>query len=385
MRYPEAYIEVMASPSTIELVKGRYYANNVSSFDRGDISCLFVRGLVHPQSVKDWFKSFDLIISYLKDHDQVFTENLREIGIRRMVNLDPLPISDKVQGARCRVQGAGKKTFHSSPPTIFHLPPACQSNISCDYSPDSCQRPYSNLYKRDQISKKMHIVDHLLKPIVAIGINEDGIKRAPRIYLCEEDKIFAAKFFEKNALQRKGEERLIAIHPGSGSKKKNWPIQRFIETIRYLLCNPHIKLLIIYGPAEEETGVEAMFNHALLSIQKIFWDRINFVRNIPLPRLAAILNRVDCFLGNDSGITHIAAAVGIPTAAIFGPTDPDVWAPRGENIRIIRNESPCSPCGIKMKDCNAQHCLERIGINEVINAIKGFITNNEKPVGAEIK
>lgn len=348
MRYPEAYIEVMGNPSTIGLVKGRYYANNISSFDRGDISCLFMKGLTHPQSVKDWFKSFDLIISYLRDHDQVFTENIREIGVRRVVNLDPLPIPDN------------------------------QPNISCDYSPHSSQRLYSSPYKMTQTPKKTHIIDHLLKPAIAIGINKDEIEQTPRLYLCEDDKTFATKFFDNNIPQCKGGERLIAIHPGSGSKRKNWPIQKFIETARYLLCNPQVKLLIIYGPAEEEIGVDVMFNHALLSIQKIFENRINFARNIPLPHLAAILNRIDCFLGNDSGITHMAAAVGVPVVAIFGPTDPDVWAPRGEDVRIIRNECSCSPCGIIMKDCIAQHCLEGIEINEVINAVTGFITNNKK-------
>ncbi len=64
--------------------------------------------------------------------------------------------------------------------------------------------------------------------------------------------------------------------------------------------------------------------------------RIHVLRNLDLPLVAAIISRSGLFIGNDSGITHMAAALGIPTVAVFGPTDPAVWAPRGKSVCIVR-------------------------------------------------
>ncbi|MGD8878557.1 MAG: glycosyltransferase family 9 protein, partial [Syntrophobacterales bacterium] len=60
------------------------------------------------------------------------------------------------------------------------------------------------------------------------------------------------------------------------------------------------------------------------------------VENWQLGKLAALMHQADLYLGNDSGITHLAAACGIPTIALFGPTDPQIWGPRGPQVSIIR-------------------------------------------------
>ena len=62
---------------------------------------------------------------------------------------------------------------------------------------------------------------------------------------------------------------------------------------------------------------------------------IRFTRNLPLPRLAAVLER-SIFIGHDSGISHLAAAAGANSILLFGPTDPDIWAPKSENVRVLR-------------------------------------------------
>ncbi len=60
------------------------------------------------------------------------------------------------------------------------------------------------------------------------------------------------------------------------------------------------------------------------------------IERISLPTLAALMSECRLFIGSDSGVSHLAALVGIPTAVIFGPTNPDVWAPRGSHVRIVR-------------------------------------------------
>ena len=96
------------------------------------------------------------------------------------------------------------------------------------------------------------------------------------------------------------ERTILALHPYSGSEKKNWPLARF---------------------------------QALAQLHGFDWCHDKFA---DLGELADWLAGVRLFVGNDSGITHLAAAVGTPTLALFGPTDPAIWAPRG--ARVIRHD-----------------------------------------------
>ena len=104
----------------------------------------------------------------------------------------------------------------------------------------------------------------------------------------------------------------IAIHPFSGSKKKNWPLERYRELAGQLGC----EIDWLAGPEEDLPGA------------KRFDD---------LADLAQFIAGARMYIGNDSGITHLAAAVGVKTMAIFLESDPSVWAPRGGNVRVLRN------------------------------------------------
>ena len=90
--------------------------------------------------------------------------------------------------------------------------------------------------------------------------------------------------------------------------------------------------VLICGPAEEERGISR-----LLSTLSPAWK---VLRNAPLPELAAILARCEVFAGHDSGVTHLAAAVGTRTLALFGPTDPRVWGPRSQRSCVMQPASP---------------------------------------------
>jgi ADP-heptose:LPS heptosyltransferase len=100
------------------------------------------------------------------------------------------------------------------------------------------------------------------------------------------------------------------IHPFSGSPSKNWPLDNYRALAR--LIEP------CYFCAGPDEPLEAA------------------VRFDDLYDLACWLASARLYVGNDSGITHLAAAVGTPVIALFGPTDPAVWAPRGENVRVVR-------------------------------------------------
>lgn len=110
------------------------------------------------------------------------------------------------------------------------------------------------------------------------------------------------------------------IHPFSGSRRKNWPIERFRQVARRL--EQFLPVAWCAGP-EEELPEACRFDD--------------------LYELACWLAGARLYLGNDSGVTHLAAAVGAPVVAVFGPTDPRIWAPRGERVRVVATDEPGRP------------------------------------------
>jgi len=125
--------------------------------------------------------------------------------------------------------------------------------------------------------------------------------------------------------------RFAAIHPGSGSERKNWHVDRFARLARRLAAEGGLAVAWLLGPAEAERGLRPPGGPG----QVVLCRR-------PLGEVAAVLALAHLYVGNDSGITQVAAAVrgdgGRPTpvAALFGPTDPAVWAPRGRHVRLVR-------------------------------------------------
>jgi ADP-heptose:LPS heptosyltransferase len=151
-------------------------------------------------------------------------------------------------------------------------------------------------------------------------------------------------------------EKFCVIHAGSGSAQKNWPFERFAH-VADILRKQGKKIVWIRGPAE--SALEFPCN-----------DRI--VENPMLSILAAILHRSEMFLGNDSGVAHLSASVGCPSIVLFGPSDPQVWSPRGDRVRIVYNSKvSCSPCHLSKRaspEC-ARTCLSGISVEEALSSL----------------
>jgi heptosyltransferase-2 len=127
----------------------------------------------------------------------------------------------------------------------------------------------------------------------------------------------------------------IAIHPGSGSASKNWASERWQE----LMIRLDAPVLLVLGEVERER-----WNAPLLArLSSTCRHRLQIANQLPLPELAAALRRCRLFLGHDSGVSHLAAAVGLPCVLLFGPTDPAMWAPPGPNVRVV-HRGPTLDC-----------------------------------------
>jgi heptosyltransferase III len=169
-----------------------------------------------------------------------------------------------------------------------------------------------------------HAARQLARSIEELGIRVADL--AEKIFLSEEDRQFGREFLQTTS------QPIVAIHPGSGSKDKNWPLQNWIELFsrEYWHVEKRPSLIVISGEADKAQTTQ---------LEYIWKDLdVRFAKNLPLPHLAGMLQH-SIFIGHDSGISHLAAAAGANCILLFGPTDPNVWAPRNENVQIVAAES----------------------------------------------
>lgn len=136
------------------------------------------------------------------------------------------------------------------------------------------------------------------------------------------------------------EARTVAIHPGSGSAAKNWPAERWLDLMARL-ASP---VLLVLGAAEERVwGRLADTGFPNLPLAHRAPDApLRVARNLSLEELARELRGCRLFLGHDSGVSHLAAASGVPSILLFGPTDPAVWAPPAPWVTVVRGDPDLS-------------------------------------------
>jgi heptosyltransferase-2 len=172
----------------------------------------------------------------------------------------------------------------------------------------------------------VHITDHLLQPVRRFV--RQPCDACPCVYLNPAAQEFAAHFWQTAGLPAQG---VVAFHPGSGGAYKLWPWAGWKQIMTWT-AQQGLQGLIISGPAEQEHN-----SHLAHPAHLPPWP---WAQNLPLPYLAALLARCQVMIGHDSGITHLAAAVGTTTLALFGPTDPLVWGPRSRRSCVLWPEPP---------------------------------------------
>lgn len=210
---------------------------------------------------------------------------------------------------------------------------------------------------------RMHVTEHHQRSLADVGIF--ATLSPPRVFLREDEKKWAQDLVFSNGWRDK---EIIVIHPGAGSRKKVWPPSRFAALGR-MLAGDSRRLLLIQGPADDKTMPEALTG--LNGIQ------CELIHGLTVTRLAAVLSLASLFVGNDSGVSHLAAALGVPTVAIFGPTDPIVWAPKGRRSFWLRGQTGCGPCDREAQHtCQSQQCLEKISVEDVLALIEESGTIN---------
>jgi ADP-heptose:LPS heptosyltransferase len=159
----------------------------------------------------------------------------------------------------------------------------------------------------------VHATELLLRPLEALGIRDADAR--PRLDLpAGADRV---------------EGDCLALHPGSGGEQKNWPEQKWKELLEILALKTQWNFLLIGGEAE---GSRCQRLAAVVPT-----GRAVIAQDLPLVELARKMKSCAAFIGHDSGITHLAAALDLPGLALWGPTAETTWRPQSDRIKILRH------------------------------------------------
>ncbi len=162
---------------------------------------------------------------------------------------------------------------------------------------------------------------------------------------------------------------LAALNPSARWTTKQWPIESF-AAVGDWLQRQGVRVVVIGGREERPAGEAVM--------RAMHGAPIDLAGKTTLKELIALLRRVRVFITNDSGPMHLAAAVGTPVIALFGPTDPARTGPYGDGHTILRSGVPCSPC-FSRRCANAVklECLTTIGPQAVIESAAKLLKGEE--------
>lgn len=166
---------------------------------------------------------------------------------------------------------------------------------------------------RPEAAGELHATDAFLLPLQSLAIFASG--ESPTLAI---------------PTQTPGPGTWLAAHPGSGSESKNWPEGAWGEFLDRVIRDSSHRILLAGGEAEGDR-LERL-------ARRLPAERTRLERSRPLPELAGLLRGCQAFVGHDSGITHLAASLGLPCTILWGPTQPDVWCPRGPGpIHLLRH------------------------------------------------
>lgn len=209
--------------------------------------------------------------------------------------------------------------------------------------------------------KKRHQVFYYLNIIKALGgtVPSDP---APRLYLSKEEVSWADGFISENGLAG---AFLSGAAPGASyGPAKRWAPEGFAEVLNRFNNERGAASLIFGGPEDAPSCAEVS--------GKVRGKVIDLSGRITLRQAMALLKRLDIFITNDSGPMHIAAALGVPTVAVFGSTDARLTGPVGPHAKAVSNKAECSPCFERTCGLGHYKCFD-IGSAEVFEAAKSLL------------
>jgi heptosyltransferase-2 len=210
-----------------------------------------------------------------------------------------------------------------------------------------------------------HQVEYYLDIIRALGI--DVQVQGLSLCLSAADDLYAEQLLAASGID--SSRSLIAVHPGAVKPEKRWSAERFARVGRSLITRYRAGIILLGSPNEQEL---------LQSIRQLIDSpRVLIPEAASLTQTAAVIAHCNLFIGNDSGLMHVAAALGVPIVALFGPGTPATTAPwMDRNLyRIVLAEVSCRPCRQRFfTECSPSPqgkppCLEAISVEQVLAVV----------------
>jgi lipopolysaccharide heptosyltransferase III len=214
----------------------------------------------------------------------------------------------------------------------------------------------------------MHTTEHRLQQFLYTGLPEKPLPPAT-VYV---NANAADLMRQKLAEQRISPGAPYAVlRPGASQANKRWPVERFAGIARWLQETHGIGIVVNLGPGDE---------HIRDDVKKHFASAV-IMNDLDLRGLIALLAGSCLFLGNDTGPTHIAAALGKKCVVIFGASDSRVWSPWKTEYRLIENAFPCKQCPRGRCDSlSVSQCIQSISFEEVREACDALLTRTQQQI-----
>lgn len=285
--FPRARLGVMGYPRIASVAQRGGLVDNVYSLEDRAMARLFARGSELDPGWKKTWGGASIIVSYLYDPDEIFKENVLRCSAAQFI-----------------------------------------------------QGPH-----RPEDSGKRHASHVLLEPLQRLAVFDADPQ--PRLRL--EMRGASTPAEELAAWIQSDAAPVLAVHPGSGSASKNWPLERWSELMRDWVSTKGYRCLIVGGEADQDLP-----ERLLAALPE---GRARLARHLSLSDLGSVLSRCRAFLGHDSGITHLAASLGLPTLVLWGPTVEEVWRPLGEHVRVVRHPAGLSGITVETVDTEARSLL----------------------------
>ncbi len=216
----------------------------------------------------------------------------------------------------------------------------------------------------------MHRVEHDLEAVRPLGIQ---LKAGPLILQTSpEDDEAAARLLKEITGEGSSSsaKRLVMLQPGARYWFKAWPPERFAE-LACRLAKKYDCRILIGGDAKERDLAESIRANARTAV-------VPLAGRLTLLQYAAVLKRCALFVGNDNGPMHMAAALGVPVVALFGPSNPVEWGPRGARTEVLYKGLDCRRCFHPTCTRGEESCMKQIPVDEVFAAATRFLVQSEK-------
>ena len=221
---------------------------------------------------------------------------------------------------------------------IFTFSDQLEQSINSVSASLSCRLP-----PKPPAGQRIHVAQFILDNIANCGLIKNADAALDGISLPDRRS-------------RRQHPRKILLHPGAGSIRKRWALSNFL-VVESTLKAAGLKPEFVLGPAERDLAQQLQQPDRPLHILD------------ELLELLELFKSAGGYIGNDSGASHLAAYCGLPTAVIFGPADPERWAPLGRAVQIVRPALQCSPCfEIEPVNCDGLLCLEGTSPQKVTDA-----------------